>query len=130
MSDAKLANTDSTTAASAASTTTMTTLLPVDASSAEQVAQAIVAKDAGNALFRSGDFAGAVEKFSDAIRLNPLDEKMFCNRSLAFSSMKDYLNSNADAKKAISLNKRYTKAHFRLIKNFIETNRLRDARVN
>lgn len=85
-------------------------------------------KDLGNQAYKEGNFQHAVLCFSQAIELDPTNPAFFCNRSLAYASMKDWKLSVADARAALLLNPQYEKAHFRLVKGLLELKEYKDAR--
>ncbi len=70
----------------------------VNAQTAEQFFKTGIIK------YKIGDYAGAVESFSQAIKLNPNYEKAYNNRGIAKAKMGDYEASILDFDKVISLN--------------------------
>ncbi len=60
----------------------------------------------GNAKFKSKDYKGAINDYTNAIILNPKDEQAFFNRGLAKSDLKDYQGAIDDYTNAIKLNPR------------------------
>jgi tetratricopeptide (TPR) repeat protein len=86
-------------------------------------------KELGNESFRKGDFAKAVEYFTNAIQMDDKNFKYFTNRSLCFASLNQWGKSCHDAKTAVSLSSNYEKAHFRLVKALIEMSHFKEARV-
>jgi tetratricopeptide (TPR) repeat protein len=58
------------------------------------------------------------------------DAILYCNRSLCYGAMNNWISSIVDASRSTKLNPRYVKAHFRLIKGLIELNRYREARLS
>ncbi|KAK4552855.1 Hsp90 cochaperone [Recurvomyces mirabilis] len=61
------------------------------------------AKAEGNKLFASKDFTGAVEKFSEAIELQPDNHVLYSNRSGAYASLKDFEQALEDANKTTEI---------------------------
>ncbi|KAK4984752.1 Hsp90 cochaperone [Elasticomyces elasticus] len=60
-------------------------------------------KAEGNKLFAAKDFQGAVEKFSEAIKLQPDNHVLYSNRSGAYASLKDYTHALEDANKTVEI---------------------------
>src|SRR5437870_2573168 len=74
----------------------------VAASGAAQVSSE-AALALGVARFRAGDYAGAVEAFSLALRLNPNMADAYVNRAGAYFHLDDYRHMLEDADKAVAL---------------------------
>ncbi|GAA5901027.1 hypothetical protein JCM6882_006005 [Rhodosporidiobolus microsporus] len=78
-------------------------------------AEAEAAKEAGNALFKAGDYAGAREKYGEAIKLAPSSYLLLGNRS--FASLKlsppDHSSALLDADAALALAPTWAKGHVR-----------------
>lgn len=91
--------------------------------------EAELLKEQGNQLFKAGDFSGAIVCFTNAITIEDNNAKYYSNRSLCHGSLGDWLHSGEDAKKALQLDYKYTKAHFRMIRALIELRRFNDAKV-
>ncbi|KAK3726129.1 Hsp90 cochaperone [Vermiconidia calcicola] len=60
-------------------------------------------KAEGNKLFSAKDFDGAVEKFTQAIELEPQNHVLFSNRSGAYASLKNYDKALEDANSTTDL---------------------------
>lgn len=60
-------------------------------------------KDKGNAFLQGGDFAKAVECYSEAIVLDPSNHVFYSNRSAAYAKDKKYEQALSDAKKCVEL---------------------------
>lgn len=91
---------------------------PAAAVSADEVTplakqQAESAKNEGNALLGKGDFNGAVEKYSEAIRLNPTNAIYLANRAAAYVNLKQYEKAIADCKESIRIDPNYAKSYYR-----------------
>lgn len=86
------------------------------------------AKEEGNHLFRQGLFNEAVEKFSQAISLDPNNEVYYANRSLVYFSLKEWQKSLEDGIMATKINKEYVKAHYRVVKAYVELKKFREAK--
>lgn len=68
----------------------------------------------GNAAFRKGDFAGAVEQFTRALEAQPNDERVWSNRCAAHLRLGDLGAAEADAARCAGLAPRWHKAHYRV----------------
>lgn len=86
-------------------------------------------KEQGNQLFKLSDFDKAIDCFTKAIEIDSSNAKYFLNRSLCYGSQGDWSRSGEDARKALRLDPKYSKAHFRLIRALIELKRFNDAKT-
>lgn len=59
-------------------------------------------KQRGNAAFSEGNFNEAISLFSEAIALEPVNEVLYCNRSMAHASLENWEQSVADAKNVLN----------------------------
>lgn len=69
-----------------------------------------VLKDEGNALYKLGDFQGALEKYSEAIAVDELNAALYGNRAVALMALNRNEEAYKDAKEAYdkdSENKKY-----------------------
>ncbi|KIW87057.1 uncharacterized protein Z519_12354 [Cladophialophora bantiana CBS 173.52] len=60
-------------------------------------------KAEGNKAFAAKDFTTAIEKFSQAIELDPTNHVLYSNRSGAYASIKEYTKALEDANKTTEL---------------------------
>ncbi|XP_068435846.1 uncharacterized protein [Clinocottus analis] len=67
----------------------------------------------GNQLAASGQYEMAVKCFTDAIKYNPKEFKLFGNRSLCYERMQQYENALSDADLALSMEPNWIKGLFR-----------------
>lgn len=71
-------------------------------------------KEEGNKEYKSGRWQAAVDKYSEALEIDPLNKgtnsKIMQNRALCLIKLKDYKGAISDCEKAISLDPAYTKA--------------------
>lgn len=70
-------------------------------------------KAQGNTAFSSGDYAKAVEKFTEAISQEQGNHILYSNRSAAYCALKSYEEAIVDADKVISLNPVWSKGYSR-----------------
>merc|ERR1719300_2170718 len=70
-------------------------------------------KQAGNELFKKGDFGGAVKRYSEAIKRNPSDAKIYSNRAACYTKLMSFDLALADCEKAITLEPTFIKAYLR-----------------
>jgi len=68
----------------------------------------------GNADYKAGRWQAAIDKYSEALEVDPLNKgtnsKLLQNRALCRVQLKDYKGAIADCERAISLDPTYTKA--------------------
>uniref|UniRef100_UPI0037E8B1CF tetratricopeptide repeat protein 31-like isoform X2 n=1 Tax=Semicossyphus pulcher TaxID=241346 RepID=UPI0037E8B1CF len=67
----------------------------------------------GNRFASAGDFNTAVKYFTDAIKFNPTEFKLFGNRSLCFEKMHEYEKALTDAELSLSMCPGWVKGLFR-----------------
>ncbi|KAI9772348.1 MAG: Hsp90 cochaperone [Candelina submexicana] len=60
-------------------------------------------KAEGNKAFAAKDFKGAIDKFSQAIEIEPTNHVLYSNRSGAYASLKDFDNALEDATKTTEI---------------------------
>ena len=60
--------------------------------------------DEGTQLFYTGNLRGALEKYVEAINLNPDNAYVYSNRGLVFYRMKDYSNALTNYRKVLEIN--------------------------
>lgn len=99
---------------SAASTSTKTTTTNVTEVSDEDKKKAEQLKSEGNRAVAQREYKTAVEKYSEAIKLNPSNAIYFSNRAAAHSGAGDHASAIEDAQQALSIDPEYTKAYSRL----------------
>ncbi|XP_008313430.1 uncharacterized protein LOC103382405 isoform X2 [Cynoglossus semilaevis] len=68
---------------------------------------------AGNRLAASGQYLAAVECFTEAIKFNPTEIRLFGNRSLCYERLQQYENALRDAELALSMEPKWIKGLFR-----------------
>ena len=61
-------------------------------------------KDLGFKALKSNDYNSAILYYTEAIKLDPVDDNSFTNRGLAYSALKDYDNAINDFSYALSTN--------------------------
>ncbi|XP_035531161.1 tetratricopeptide repeat protein 31-like [Morone saxatilis] len=67
----------------------------------------------GNRFASAGDFNMAVKYFTDAIKYNPTEFKLFGNRSFCFEKMQEYMKALTDAELSLSMCPGWVKGLFR-----------------
>lgn len=87
-------------------------------------------KELGNNLFKEGKFIEAIEKFTEANKLDPSNDIYLVNRSICYAHLKNWEYSAKDAKSAIKISSRNNKAHFRLVKALVQLEKFKEARLS
>jgi len=70
-------------------------------------------KQKGNEFFKKGDYGSAVKHYSEAIRRNPADPKIYSNRAACYTKLMSFDLSLKDCDKAIELDPKFIKAFLR-----------------
>eukprot|EP00053_Salpingoeca_punica_P016469 m.155734 g.155734 ORF g.155734 m.155734 type:complete len:590 (-) comp16969_c3_seq5:1128-2897(-) len=70
-------------------------------------------KNTGNELFKKGQFAEAVQEYSEAIRRNPSDGKLFSNRATCYTKLAAFDLALKDADECIRLEPKFAKGYTR-----------------
>jgi stress-induced-phosphoprotein 1 len=73
-------------------------------------------KEEGNKHFQEGKWVPAIEEYTEAIRRNPNDAKIYSNRAAAFVKLMEWGKAMEDAEKAIALEPTFVKAYLRKAK--------------
>lgn len=84
-------------------------------------------KEAGNKLFKAGKYDEAVEKYSDALAIDPENHLLHSNRSLAHCSNGNYEAAIGDAVECLRLNPSFVKGYYRLAAAQISAGRTDEA---
>jgi tetratricopeptide (TPR) repeat protein len=71
------------------------------------------ARLAGNMEFSKGNFAKAIEFYSDAVRRNPKDVRVYSNRAASHSKLMNWSAAIDDCDKAIALDPKFIKVYIR-----------------
>jgi len=80
------------------------------------VDKSVAAKDEGNKLFKSGDFPGAIHHYSEAIKRNPDDAKIYSNRAACYSKLAEFNLGLKDCDECIRLDPTFIKGYLRKAK--------------
>jgi len=67
-------------------------------------------KDAGNVLFKAGDFPGAIKEFDEGLKRDPTNKFLYSNRSFAYIKLMEPTSAMKDADKALELDPLFVKA--------------------
>jgi stress-induced-phosphoprotein 1 len=69
--------------------------------------KAAAAREEGNALFKAGDFAGAVRLYTECVKRAPEDARGWTNRAAAYQKLAAFPEALKDAEKAIAVDPTY-----------------------
>ena len=90
--------------------------------------KAMKLKVEGNSSLTSGDYETAINKYTEAIKLDPTQSTFYCNRAAAYSKREEHEKAIIDAEKAIALDSKYANAYSRLGFAFWSLNKIEEAR--
>jgi stress-induced-phosphoprotein 1 len=71
------------------------------------------AREKGNELFKSQQFADAVKHYTESIKRNPFDPRSYTNRATCLIKLMALPEADKDCDKAIELDPEFTKAYIR-----------------
>lgn len=89
-------------------------LPPPPTISEEDIKRAEEVKKEGNEFMKVEKYDEAIEKYTDAIKVDPKSAVYYCNRAAAHTGRGDYQAALADCKKAVYIDKSYSKAYSRM----------------
>ena len=84
-------------------------------------------KGEGNTLFQAGKYAEAIDKYGDAIELDPTAPAYYCNRAFCHLKMENHGLAIADATLSLELEKTFVKAYYRRGSAFMALGKYKDA---
>jgi small glutamine-rich tetratricopeptide repeat-containing protein alpha len=87
---------------------------PAPPATGKPSAEAERLKSAGNAAMQQKDYKTAIEKYTEAISMSPVNPIYLSNRAAAYSASGDHTAAAADAEIAVAADPKYTKAWSRL----------------
>lgn len=70
-------------------------------------------KEAGNKLFTAGKYPEAMKRYTEAIRRNPKDAKIYSNRAACYMKLMEFHSALKDCDKCIELDPKFIKGYLR-----------------
>ncbi|NXK28761.1 TTC31 protein, partial [Arenaria interpres] len=77
------------------------------------VEQSLILAGRGNEAAQKGHYAEAVQAFTEAVKLNPREHRLFGNRSYCYEKLQRYEEALRDAEMSLGLQPRWPKGFFR-----------------
>jgi tetratricopeptide (TPR) repeat protein len=98
----------------------------------KDAAKALAAKTLGNTLFATGQFEGAIDRYSEALALCPIDDKAnaaiyYANRAACHLNRREYDRCVADCTASLALTPGYVRVLMRRAKAYESLDRPADA---
>ena len=72
------------------------------------------AREEGNALFKKGDFAGAIKAYTESIKRDPNDPRGYNNRANGYTKLAALPEALKDAEAAIKVDPKFSELSLRL----------------
>lgn len=94
---------------------------------AEKNPQAEAKKAEGNTAFAANEYESAIEKYTEAIAIDPKNHVYYSNRSAVYLAQEDWEKAEADAKKCIEIDEVFVKGYFRLARAQMEQSKYDEA---
>lgn len=79
------------------------------------------AREEGNVRFKAGNWAGAVESYTEAINRHPTDPRAYNNRALCLTKLVALPDALKDAEKAIELDPKFSACLTQTLSSFVLT---------
>ncbi|TRZ15911.1 hypothetical protein HGM15179_011259 [Zosterops borbonicus] len=92
----------------------------------DQLANAL--KEQGNEAFRAGDFALAIQRYSEGLNKLRDKQELYTNRAQAYLKLQEYEKAISDCEWALKCNKNYLKAYFLMGKAHLALQHFTEAR--
>ncbi|MEE6458401.1 hypothetical protein FKM82_000280 [Ascaphus truei] len=104
-------------------------LTPIESpsSSPEETEKAEELKDEGNNFMKEQSYEAAVDRYSQAVELDPNNAVYYCNRAAAHSQLGNHSDAITDCEKAISIDAKYSKAYGRMGRALTAMNKYKEA---
>ena len=71
------------------------------------------AREEGNALYKAGDFVGAVKSYTESIKRDPKAPRGYNNRALCYTKLAALPEALKDTEEAIKVDPKFVKAYIR-----------------
>ena len=70
-------------------------------------------REAGNKLFKDGDFPGAIKEYDEGLRRDPKNVKIFSNRAFAYVKLMEFPTALKDVEKGLAIDPEFIKLWIR-----------------
>lgn len=76
-------------------------------------------KELGNSAFKKGDYPTAINHYTEAIKRNPSDPKVFSNRAACYTKLAEFSLALRDCEECIKLDPKFVKGYLRKAANLL-----------
>eukprot|EP01137_Pigoraptor_chileana_P016523 Opistho-2@73427 len=70
-------------------------------------------REKGNELFKKGDFVGAIQHYSEAVKRNPEDARVYSNRAACYTKLMEYSLGLKDCEECLKRDPKFVKGYTR-----------------